>query len=140
MTPTSLATLLRFHRFHLELTRRLDHRLGALHGLSFSDFILLRALALAPAGRLPRSDLALEVGLTASGVTRALLPLEKLGLIVREANERDARVSYAALTPAGLALVEHAAITTEQISQDVLGKLSTEGQMQFLQLVEEIGR
>ena len=41
------------------------------------------------------------MGLTASGVTRILAPMEKIGLIKKETAQRDARVSFVAITPAG---------------------------------------
>ena len=53
-------------------------------------------------------DLAHAIGLTPSGVTRALRPLEKLGLISTAKSKRDARLALASLTPAGQELVEDA--------------------------------
>jgi DNA-binding MarR family transcriptional regulator len=70
-------------------------------GLGFGDLAVLYAINQAPDGRIRRTDLAEQVGLTASGVTRLLVPLEKTGVIHREAHERDARVSYAVMTKAG---------------------------------------
>lgn len=58
------------------------------------------------------------MGLTASGVTRALLPLEKMGLVERAASQRDARVSYAALSKAGAELLANASATVEQASNE----------------------
>jgi len=99
---------LRLARTHAAVVRRLDTTLGSHFGLSFSDFMLLNHLANAPGGRLRRVDLAEKQGLTASGVTRSLLPLEKIGVIARRADERDARVSYALLTPAGHDMLDNA--------------------------------
>ncbi|WP_268239352.1 MarR family winged helix-turn-helix transcriptional regulator [Longimycelium tulufanense] len=48
-----------------------------------------------------RSDLAHELGMTPSGVTRALVPLERVGLVSREPDPRDARVEPTVFTPAG---------------------------------------
>ena len=39
--------------------------------------------------------------MTQSAITRILIPLEKIGLIAREHDPRDARVGYAAITKAG---------------------------------------
>jgi hypothetical protein len=57
------------------MVRRLDQVLGSYHGISFGDFMLLHYLN--RAGRPPAPRLAERQGLTASGVTRTLLPLEK---------------------------------------------------------------
>jgi hypothetical protein len=70
----ALEFCLRLARAHATIIRRLDTVLGGHHGLSFSDFMLLQSLANAPGGRLRRVDLADRLGLTASGVTRTLLP------------------------------------------------------------------
>ena len=53
----------------------------------------MSALNEASTHSLKRIDLAEQVGLSASGVTRMLLPMEKIGLISKEEGARDARVS-----------------------------------------------
>jgi DNA-binding MarR family transcriptional regulator len=83
------------------LERRLDHSLGAIRGISLAEYRLLRALGDAPGSQASRVDLAQAVGLTPSGVTRALRPMEKLGIVSTVKSKRDARLAIAALTPAG---------------------------------------
>ncbi|WP_425147944.1 MarR family winged helix-turn-helix transcriptional regulator [Deinococcus sp.] len=124
--PSSSAALeacLRLARAAATLTHRLDSRLGSLHGLSFNDFTLLLHLSRAEGGKLRRIDLAQRLGLSASGVTRSLLPLEKIGLVSRQSDARDARVGYAVLTPAGLELLEHALVSAQQSAQEWLSPL-----------------
>src|SRR5437762_645931 len=75
-------------------------------GLGFMDMTVLYAINQAPGGKIRRSDLAEQVGLTASGVTRLLVPLEKIGMIKRESNDRDARISYALLSTSGKEIFE----------------------------------
>src|SRR5262245_43233625 len=87
------------------LARRFDGRLGPLHGLSFGDFIVLFHLGRAADYRLRRVDLAAELGVTPSAVTRTLIPLEKIGLVARRSDARDARVGYAVLTKPGQRLL-----------------------------------
>lgn len=84
---------------HVE--RRLDHSLGAIRGISLAEYRLLRAMGDAPGARASRVDLAEAVGLTPSGVTRALRPMEKLNIVTTLKSKRDARLAIAALTPAG---------------------------------------
>ncbi|MGH8809541.1 MAG: MarR family winged helix-turn-helix transcriptional regulator [Noviherbaspirillum sp.] len=114
----SLEFCLRLARSYAVLTRRLDNALANLHGLSFGDFMVLYHLQRAPGTRLRRVDLAERLGLTASGVTRTLLPLEKLGLVARQPDPRDARVGYATLTEPGQQLLANALISVESISQE----------------------
>lgn len=99
------------------LFRRFDGRLGAFHGISFSDFHVLLQMSRAPGGRLRRVDLAAQLGLTPSAVTRTLIPLEKIGLVTRQTDPRDARAGYAVLTKSGQRILREALETAEMISQ-----------------------
>lgn len=117
---------LRLARAQALIVRRFDSILGNLHGLSFSDYQLLYHLQRAPGGRLRRIDLAERLALTASGITRSLMPLEKIGLVARQADARDARVGYAAITEAGLALLAHANTTAQALGQELLGNASAD--------------
>src|SRR5450830_482006 len=111
---------LRLARAQALIVRRFDSALGNLHGLSFSDYQLLYQLQRAPGARLRRIDLAERLALTASGVTRSLMPLEKIGLVARQADQRDARVGYAVLTAAGQQLLDHASATAHAVGRELL--------------------
>jgi DNA-binding MarR family transcriptional regulator len=120
-TPSDALDLcLRLGQVQAALAKRLDRGLSGGHGLSAGDFVLLTHLGRAPGGRLRRIDLADTVGLTASGVTRALGPLERIGLVEREANPRDARVAYASLTDTGRRILEEAEATAQRVAAAVL--------------------
>lgn len=108
MTTDIEATVQQFLETASALERRLDRALSGTRGISFSEYRLLNALASAGANGLPRIDLANAVGLTASAVTRALKPLEKIGCVATQRNERDARQSLAIITPAGGELLNDA--------------------------------
>jgi DNA-binding MarR family transcriptional regulator len=123
---SALDFCLRLARAQALLVRRFDSILGNLHGLSFGDYQLLYHLQRAPGGRLRRIDLAERLALTASGITRSLMPLEKIGLVARQADLRDARVGYAAITAAGLELLTHANTTAQALGQELLGNASAE--------------
>jgi DNA-binding MarR family transcriptional regulator len=120
-----LAVCLHIAKAHATLNRRFDTTLGGLHGISFSDFQLLHQLHHAAGNRLRRVDLAEQLGLTASGITRSLLPLEKIGLVTRQADARDARVGYAVLTPTGQRLFHDASETARTTAQELLKDAST---------------
>ncbi|QMU69097.1 MarR family winged helix-turn-helix transcriptional regulator [Streptacidiphilus sp. P02-A3a] len=115
----ALDTSLRLVRAQASLTKRFDGRLAALHGVSLADLTVLLRLGRAEGGRMRRVDLAQAVGLTASGVTRGLIPLERIGLVVREPDPRDARVAYAVLTATGRARLGEMLRTAEEIAADV---------------------
>ena len=122
----SLEFCLRLTRAYATLTRRLDNALGSVHGLSFGDFMILYHLDRAPGTRLRRIDLAERLGLTASGVTRTLIPLEKLGLVGRQPDPRDARVGYALMTDSGQQLLRYALVTVQAIAQEATQSMSTD--------------
>lgn len=105
------------------IERRLDNALSMTRGISFSEYRLLKALAGAGTRGVMRVDLAEAVGLTASAVTRALRPLEKIGVVATEKHERDARCSLATLTPAGAELLSDA----ERVVADGLDAIPMKG-------------
>jgi DNA-binding MarR family transcriptional regulator len=98
----------RFLRAHAAVTRELSVRLEADHGLTLNDYEVLLQLYFAPEQAMRRVDIARAVLLTASGITRLLDGLERSGLVEKKACSTDARVSYAALTEAGIAKFEEA--------------------------------
>jgi DNA-binding MarR family transcriptional regulator len=99
--PT-LGPWIRFLRAHAAITRQLSARLEAQHGLTLSDFDVLAQLYFAPDHALRRIDLARQVLLTASGITRLLDGLERAGWVAKRRCESDARVTYAVLTEEGV--------------------------------------
>jgi DNA-binding MarR family transcriptional regulator len=116
----ALDLCLRLGQAQAAVTRRFDRDLSAHHGLSWGDYLLLVHLGRAPGGRLRRIDLATAVGMTASGVTRALGPLERIGLVERESNPRDARVAYAALTDTGREVLDDVHASAERVAASVV--------------------
>ena len=74
---------------------------GLVYGTSFSEYLILRAIQAKGEEGIRRVDLAEEVGLTISGVTRALQPLEKQGYIETLGEASDARVRKVAMTKSG---------------------------------------
>jgi DNA-binding MarR family transcriptional regulator len=102
------------------IERQLDNSLGAIRGISLAEYRLLQALGNAPNAQASRVDLAQAVGLTPSGVTRALRPMEKLGIVSTVKSKRDARLAIAALTPAGRDLLSDASAVVDDAMKAVL--------------------
>ena len=114
--PLALAFALT--RANSVVVSRLDRSLSGLHGLSFQDFSILYHLSRAPGQRLRRVDLAYRLELTPSGVSRSILPLEKRGLVEREADPNDARATLAMLSKSGKRLLPDALATAQQVSKE----------------------
>jgi DNA-binding MarR family transcriptional regulator len=139
VTNVSLDFCLRLAKAYAALVRRFDGRLGTLHGLSLGDFILLLNLSHAPGGKLRRVDLADKLGLTASAVTRALIPLERIGLVTRQRDLRDARVGYAVLTKAGQRVLQEAMSSAELVSEDAIPERNHAQLRSLSELLLQIG-
>ena len=115
-------TLLALIKLGQHLTRKLEGQLSV-HGISVSELQVMWQLQQAPQHALRRIDLAAQIGLSASGVTRLLLPMEKLHLVSRQANPRDARVSMVKLTDTGLERFNDAMVTFASTARQLLGPL-----------------
>lgn len=119
------------------LTRKFDGKLG---GLSMSEFMILSYLSEASEEKLRRVDLADKVGLTASGITRILLPMEKIGLIKKETNERDARSSYVLLANGGKGMLTEAIERAELFSKDITPEISEEKLKEMSEILTKLGK
>lgn len=106
---TAVACWARLLRGGAAVRRDLSARLQSQHGLSLNDYEALLVLSRAEDGRMRRVDLAGELVLTASGVTRMLDGLEGAGLVEKASCASDARVTYAVLTDKGRAALDCAA-------------------------------
>jgi DNA-binding MarR family transcriptional regulator len=111
MAKPDLAAWIRFLRAHAAVTRQLSARLESQHGLTLSDYDVLVQLYYAPDRMMRRIDIARLVLLSPSGITRLLDGLERAGWVEKARCESDARVVYAALTPAGARKCEDARTT-----------------------------
>lgn len=94
-----------------EFRARLAGELANVHGLSVNEFFLLMHLDRAPLNRLSRVELARRMHVSASTVTRMAAPMEKLGLLGRQTDERDARLTFVVLTGAGRTRLSEARAT-----------------------------
>jgi len=119
-TLSPLAAALMLADATQRISQRLDSALGAVRGISLAEYRLLAALAAAPAARASRVHLAQAVGLTPSGVTRALKPMEKLGIVTTVRSKRDARLAIAGLTPAGRDLLNDASDVVEETMRAII--------------------
>jgi DNA-binding MarR family transcriptional regulator len=108
VATSALAVCRDIARLQAQVAFAFDDLLGTHHGIAYAEFQLLDELARAPHGRLRRNELAARLGLSAAGVTRALLPLEKIGLVGREVAPDGPRVTQVALSAAGRQVLREA--------------------------------
>jgi DNA-binding MarR family transcriptional regulator len=93
---------------HAAAVGRIEREFAAAGVVSLTWYDVLTALTAAPGRRRRLQDLADEVVLSRSGLTRLIDRVEAAGLIRREPCETDRRGTYAVLTPAGEQAVERA--------------------------------
>ncbi|WP_086929479.1 MarR family winged helix-turn-helix transcriptional regulator [Agarilytica rhodophyticola] len=120
------------------ISKHLDNSLGAIHGIGLTEYMVLLHLMKAPNHALRRIDIADALARTASGITRLLMPMEKIGLVEKEINQRDARVSLVKVTPAGEELFKNASITVDAKSETLLKNIDSKKANTFLNLLNTI--
>jgi DNA-binding MarR family transcriptional regulator len=91
-----------FAEAYTGLVGRFSHQL-AQHRLALIEFEVLVRLARSPERRLRMTELAGQVAVTTSGITRVIDRLERNQLVQRQACPNDRRGSWAVLTDTGLA-------------------------------------
>ena len=112
---------MRLVRAGIAVTRELSAQLNEDHGLTINEYEALLLLARAPDSRLRRVDLADRLLLTASGVTRLLDGLERMGYVGRDDCSTDRRVSYAVLTKEGRDKLREASKSHTRQIRELLG-------------------
>lgn len=103
--------------------KKLDLALSV-HGISSTEFIVMYNLNSAQDMKLSRIALAEKIALTASGITRLLLPMEKIGLVEKNVNPRDARQSLVSLTQSGQKILQDAITTVEYAAETYFSLLN----------------
>jgi DNA-binding MarR family transcriptional regulator len=119
-----------------KMQRQADANLG-LHGISFTEYLIMYHLDKALNKTMRRIELANVVGITASGVTRLLAPMERNHIVEKQANPRDARVSLVKLTTVGAELYDHATVTVGHFADQLSRSLTVKDLKQGLKLNEQ---
>jgi len=129
--------VINFINLYSKIQKRISGSLSA-HGIGLSEYLVLHQLYIAAHKKMRRSDLAERVGLSPSGITRLLNPMEKIGLVEKEENPRDARVSLVTLSAAGKQVYEDAHVSFEHDSVSLFELLDTKRLNAFSELVKAV--
>ncbi len=95
-------------RLRESVMREIDARLHRAGEMSLDDYGVLITLVGRPGRALRMSELGARRMLTPSGITRAVMRLERRGLVRRDPDPEDGRASLAVLTDEGLAALRRA--------------------------------
>lgn len=112
----------------INLHNRIIKRVGgglSVHGLGLSEYLVLTQLSQSANQKMRRIDLAEQIGLSPSGITRLLNPMEKIGLIEKQANPRDARVSLVALSEVGERIYKEASVSFQHASKHLFSSIDS---------------
>jgi DNA-binding MarR family transcriptional regulator len=124
---------------HSRLVADLDDELMASQGLSLNEYGVLVTLSEAPDDRLRMSELAEELHISPSGLTRRLDGLVRAGLVERLQCPDDRRGSYAVLTPAGRLRIEQAAPDhVEQVRRHFIDRLDRRQLAALVEALQEV--
>jgi DNA-binding MarR family transcriptional regulator len=107
-------------RTHARVWDRVEAQMRRDHGLTMARYDVLAQLNMA-GGRLGLSDLASAIVLSPSGLSKLLDRMEQSDLIRRDPDLRDARSTFATITPKGRALVTKARASHHRFLQQVFG-------------------
>jgi DNA-binding MarR family transcriptional regulator len=120
------------------ISKKIDNSISTIHGIGLTEYMVLLNLFNAPNKMLRRIDLAELIGRTGSGITRMLMPMEKIGLVKKEASPRDARASLVKITSAGEKIFNDATTTLNHKSEQLLKRLDKKQIDTFLLLLNSI--
>jgi DNA-binding MarR family transcriptional regulator len=110
----------------------------SIHGISFTEFLVMYHLNKSQNKMMRRIELAESIGFSASGVTRLLIPMEKIGLVKKEANPRDARVSLVTLTESGEGIYKDSEKSFDLGADSLMQKLNEKQINKFIELTEAL--
>jgi DNA-binding MarR family transcriptional regulator len=108
-------------RTYAAIARELNARLSSEHDLTKNEYEALLLLARAEEFRLRRIDIATELILSPSGITRMLDRLETAGLVEKAECASDRRVSYAVLTDDGMTRLRAAGRSHDEVIEELVG-------------------
>lgn len=98
-----------FLRTQARVLAQLDRELREEHHLSLADYDVMATLSAQPQHQLRATELAEQVIISPSTLTRRLDSMEQRGLVARRRCREDARGVHVALTDEGLRVLESAA-------------------------------
>jgi DNA-binding MarR family transcriptional regulator len=137
-TPAEFGAWRGLIRLRESVMREIDRRLAEAGEISLDDYGVLVTLVGQEERRLRMSSLGAQRMLTPSGITRAVMRLEKRGLVRREADPEDGRAAFAVLTPRGLAALRRAQRIHHGAVRDIyLGRLDEREQRRLARLFEK---
>lgn len=93
------------------VARALEHAMREHAGLSLTWGEVLSRLGAAPGGRLRMQELARQVFVSKSGISQVITQMSRRGLVTRQGDPDNLRITYAALTDEGRSILRKSTTT-----------------------------
>lgn len=119
------------------LSKKVSGQLSV-HGISLTEYIVMHYLSSGVAKEVSRIALADHLGMSASGITRLLLPMEKNNTVERVSHPRDSRQSLVRLTNTGQQLFADASVSFSFIAKDLTSNLSQSQQEKLIEYYKKV--
>ena len=140
LDTAEIQVFVRLLRAHACVVRGLDRELAATHGLTINDYEVMLRLSRADDRMMRRVDLAQQVLLTPSGITRLLDGLQRGGYVEKASCASDARVVYARLTDLGVEKLDAASRDHFASITDLFGERFSAEELEMLrEFLERLG-
>lgn len=120
------------------LAKKVDGELS-FHGISFTEYLIMHHLNGSSLKTMRRIELAQAAGISASGVTRLLAPMERNNIVQKEINPRDARQSLVKLSSTGQRLYNEASKSFGHRAVAILEPLTSRQLAQLADLMSKLG-
>ena len=119
------------------ILKKIDGELS-MHGISFTEYMVMHHLSMSALKTMRRIELAECIGISASGITRVIKPMEKNNIVEKEANPRDARQSLVKLSKVGDKLYRDASVSFEHRAKAILEPLSHNQLEKLVELADKL--
>lgn len=140
MTDSYTNNALRLLQLADDFRAGLSGEFSAVHGISVNEFFLLLHLKRSGANRLSRVELAKRMHVSASTITRMAAPMEKIGLVGRDVDQRDARLVFVVATDVGQEKLTEALATFSKRAEYLFNdRLNDEEVSQFASMLHRLG-
>jgi DNA-binding MarR family transcriptional regulator len=106
---------------HARVSEALEHALQEQHDLSLTEYEVLQRLAESEKGHRRMQELADEIHLSQSALSRLVGRLEEAGMATRSICDHDRRGIWACITPAGRRAQQRAEPTHREVLAETLG-------------------
>jgi len=137
MNKSTSNCIMAFLSCNSKLIKALEQNLSSLHGLGLNEFFTLYHLNQS-SQPISRINLAETLGLTPSGVTRLLIPMDKLGYVAKQKNQRDARLSLIEITKAGEQRFQESNITYQSTAEGLFENVTMRDKENLLNILAKI--